>query len=282
MRSARHVTWQRRPESPRLTPRRERELVCTAQDGDAAARECLVEAFMPLIGGAARKHRGSSAVDRAELMQEGVVGLLRALERYDVELGTPFWAYASWWVHQAMQKLVAEMTRPVVLSDRALRGLARVKGARRQYAQDHGGEPSPAELAMMTGVPRDQVEQLMAVERPPRGLDEPFSGDEGTSSSLGERVADPVGEDEYERVDASAGVEALSDGLPGDLCERERNVVRAHFGLDRPAETLREIAGELGVSVERVRQIEERALEKLREALVAGPMALGAVRPARR
>ena len=246
---------------------RENELVLTAQRGDPAARDELVRNYMPLIASAARRHR-SGAVDRGELLQDGVVGLLRALERFDPELGTPFWAYASWWVHQAMQKLVAEMTRPVVLSDRALRCLARLKGAQRQAAQAGEREPTPAELAIRTGVPRDQVESLLAVERPPRGLDEPLAADDGASSSFGERLADPVSEDEFARAEARVGVDALRDGLPGDLCDRERNVVRAHFGLGRPAETLREIAGELGVSVERVRQIEERALEKVREALV--------------
>jgi RNA polymerase primary sigma factor len=252
-----------------VTPSRESELVAAAQDGDAAARDELVRTFMPLIASAARRHRSSASVDRAELLQDGVVGLLRALERFDPQLGTPFWAYASWWVHQAMQKLVAEMTRPVVLSDRALRCLARVKGAQRQAARAGEKEPTTAELAMKTGIPRDQVESLIAVERPPRGLEEQLPSDDGGSATFGERLADPVAEDEYDRAEVRARVDALRGGLPGGLGEREQNVVRAHFGLGRPAETLREIAGELGVSVERVRQIEERALEKVRVALVA-------------
>src|SRR4051794_23540607 len=113
--------------SPRrqLAPRVERELVLAAEEGDPGARDRLIQAFWPLIGSVARIYRSSAAVDRTELMQEGVVGLLRALERFDPSRGTPFWAYASWWVRQAMQQLVSELTRPVVLSDRALRQLAR-------------------------------------------------------------------------------------------------------------------------------------------------------------
>ena len=114
-----------------------------AEKGDMNARARLVDAFMPLIASVARIYRSAPAVDRGELMQEGVVGLLRALERYDIGRGTPFWGYASWWVRQAMQQLVAEVTGPVVLSDRALRQLARVKDARRTHLQATGASPPP-------------------------------------------------------------------------------------------------------------------------------------------
>ena len=100
---------------------RERELILAAQAGDADARAQLVEAFMPLIASTARVYRDSRSVERTELLQEGVVGLLRALERYEPERGVPFWGYATFWVRQAMQQLIAEVTRPLVLSDRALR-----------------------------------------------------------------------------------------------------------------------------------------------------------------
>ncbi len=115
----------------RLTDAEERRLVLAAKDGDEARRAELVEAFMPLIASVARAYRGSPSGERRELMQAGVVGLLQALERYDQSLGTPFWAYASWWVRQAMQQIVAQLTRSIVLSDRALRELARVRNAER-------------------------------------------------------------------------------------------------------------------------------------------------------
>ena len=115
----------------------------------------------------------SPAVDRRELMQEGVVGLLRALSRYDLGQGTPFWAYASWWVRQAMQQLVSELTRPVVLSDRAARQLARVKDVRREYVQATAGSRRRASWPTDAGLPRRQVENLLVAERSPRALDEP-------------------------------------------------------------------------------------------------------------
>ena len=120
-------------ERPRLPLATERRLVQAAKDGDRRACEELVEAFLPLIAGVARVYRGSASITRVELMQEGVVGLLRALERYDPTLGVPFWGYATWWVRQAMQQLIAELTRPTLLSDRTLRQLAQLKRAHGDY-----------------------------------------------------------------------------------------------------------------------------------------------------
>src|SRR4051794_11319857 len=217
--------------SPPLTSREgahveEREFVLAAQRDDGAARDALVDMFMPLVASLARRYRGTPALTRDELLQEGVVGLLRAVERYDPALGTPFWGYASWWVRQAMQQLVAEVTRPVVLSDRALRQLARVKDARRTHLQAHGREPSTTDLAETTGFTREQVENLVAVERTPRALEEPI-GDGGDNDTwFGDLLADPVAEDEYERVDRRLEIEEIRK-LPSSLCPRERTVLRA-------------------------------------------------------
>jgi RNA polymerase primary sigma factor len=247
----------------RLTPAIEHRLVLEAKD-DAGRRAALVDVFSPLIASMARIYDRSDGVDRGELMQEGAVGLLRALERYDTRLDTPFWAYASWWVRQAMQQLVSELTRPVVLSDRAVRHLARIKDAQRTYMQAHGREPCPSELADETGLDRDQVERLIAAERRPRGLEEPIHGDEGAVASFGDLLADPRAEDAYDGVPWRADMDELPH-IMGALSERERTVVDGRYGLGGGQErTLRELAASLGVSAERVRQIEQAALDKLR------------------
>jgi RNA polymerase primary sigma factor len=262
------LSWvPRRVDSPRLTPALERELVVAAKAGDDAARDELIAAFQPLIASVARIYRGSAAVDRRELMQDGVVGLLRALQRYDLSLDTPFWAYASWWVRQAMQQLVSELTRPVVLSDRAVRQLARLKDAHRVHLQAHGKEPTCGELAAETGLARSQVENLIVAERHPRALEEPVGGEEGVMGTFGDLLADPGAEEAYEHVPHRLAVQALP-GLLGSLTERERMILLGRFGLGGPEQTLRELASGLGVSAERVRQIEQRALGKLREAIV--------------
>ena len=250
---------------PPLGLSEERELVARARAGDAAAREELVERLLPLVAGAARAYRSSASVQRVELIQEGVVGLLRAVERYDPQRGVPFRAYAGWWVRQAMQQLVSELTRPLVLSDRALRHLARLKEAHGAAVIETGHEPDRDDLAERTGLSADQVDDLLAVDRAPRSLDEPVPGEGGAVGAFGDLLTDPLAEDEYERVLRTVETEQLLALLSG-LSDRERGILRARYGLDGPEESLREIAARLGLSAERVRQLEQRALGKLAAA----------------
>ena len=246
----------------RLPQSVERELIAAAQTGDARARARLVEAFLPLVASVARLYRDSPRVERLELLQEGVVGLLRALERFDPERGVPFWAYASWWVRQAMQQLVADLTRPVVLSDRALRQLARLKDAHRQAVAAHGREPSRQQLIALSGLGADQVDDLLAIDQAPRSLDEPIHAEDGVVGTFGELLADPLADGEYERVLAAIQAQELL-ALLGGLSDRERQILRARYGLDGEEQSLRQVAERLGLSAERVRQLEQRALGKL-------------------
>jgi RNA polymerase primary sigma factor len=249
----------------RLSAAHERRLVLAAGAGDSLARGRLVESLTPLIGSIARTYRGAQQVEAEELMQAGVVGLLRALERFDPDLGTPFWAYASWWVRQAMQQLVSELGRPVVLSDRAARKLARLRDAEREHIRERTREPGPQELAAMTGLPHSEVECLLAASRRARGLEEPLGSDEPGKTTFGETLADPRAEDAYDGIPRRVLAERLPTMLQA-LDDRERQIVSGRFGLKGPALPLRELAGRFGVSAERVRQIEEVALQKLREA----------------
>jgi RNA polymerase primary sigma factor len=254
---------------PRLPGSLERRLVEAAQAGDRRAREELVEAFLPLIAGVARVYRGSPAITRVELMQEGVVGLLRALERYDASLGVPLWGYAAWWVRQAMQQLIAELTRPMVLSDRALRQLSQLKRAHGEYLAEHGREPSGNELADRTGLSHAQVGEMLALEGVPQSMDEPVQGAEGDVGAFGELLADPLSADAYEQLLDHSEIEQIR-ALLGSLNDRERMILRARYGLDGSEESLRDIGERTGLSGERVRQIEQRALGKLRAAATRG------------
>lgn len=246
---------------PALSRVQEQRLIAAARTGDQQARAQLVEVYLPHIASLARTYR-SGSVQRQELLQEGVVGLLRALERFEPARGVPFWAYAGWWVRQAMQQLVSELTRPIVLSDRALRNLAKLKQAHHDTLQRTGRQPSGAELAVQAGLDRSQVDDLLAAERTPRALDAPAGGEEDEVGTFGDLLVDPLAEDAYERVLAAIAVEELHGVLAG-LSERERRVLRERYGLDGPERTLREIGEELGLSAERVRQIERRGLAKL-------------------
>jgi RNA polymerase sigma factor (sigma-70 family) len=237
------------------------------EGGDKAACRELVDAFLPAIASVARRFAVDARVQRGELIQEGVAGLLFAAKRYDAGTETPFWAYAFFWVRKAMQELVAELTRPVALSDHAVRGLAQVKAARRAHVQTYGGEPTSAQLATATGFTRAQLDGLLAIDRPPQSFDETI----GAGTTLAEVVADPASESEYEQVLDRLELQGVRE-LADRLDERERAVLWGHYGLGQPPQTLRAIGANLGLTAERVRQIEANALEKLREAAAAPPI----------
>lgn len=239
--------------------------VRAAQRGDRAAREQVLDAFLPRVERVARSYAGATSLEGEELVQEGVAGLFTALERYDLALGVPFWAYASWWVRRMMQRLVAELTLPVVLSDRAMRQLASVKHARQDHEQAYHREPSSEELVERTGYTHDQLDSLMCAELCPRSLEEPFQGEDGAAGTLADLFADPCGEDSYDAVERELDADALRC-MPNDLGDRERAVLRARFGFDGAPQTLQAIGSELHLTAERVRQIQGHALENLRAA----------------
>jgi RNA polymerase primary sigma factor len=241
-------------------------LVDRAKRGGPREREELVDAFLPMIVSAAHAYRRATRIDQHELTQEGIVGLLRALERFDPERGVPFWAYASWWVRQAMQQLVSELSRPIVLSDRALRRLARIKDAQRRFEQIHHRSPRSAEVAQIVGLPRSQVESLLCTERTARGLDERLGGEPCDRTTVHELLADPRACEAYERVPERL-LAAELPGLLEHLTARERTVVCSRYGIGGRERMLREVAPLLGVTAERVRQIEEESLAKLRAAV---------------
>jgi RNA polymerase primary sigma factor len=249
-----------------LTPQQERDLVIGAEAGDADASRELVEAFLPAIAGVAGHFPAAIGVERQELLQEGVAGLLFAARRYDSGLNTRFWSYASFWVRKAMQELVADLTGPVALSDRAVRAVAQLRRARREYLQAHGAEPTDVELSRATGFTRAQIESLRATERRPRALEEPLGGEVETAATVGDALTDPVAEREYELVLDQVEISQVRD-LAEELDERERGIIRAHYGLGQPVQTLNQIGGSLGLTAERARQIELAALQKLRERL---------------
>jgi RNA polymerase primary sigma factor len=248
-----------------LSSARERDLLAATATGDRIATEELVAAFLPAIDGVARLYRSFDSLERRELQQEGVVGLMRAARRFDPSHDAPFWAYASWWVRQAMQQLVAELTSPVVLSDRAARNLVRVKRVRAAFVQANKHQPSDPELAESAMMPLQQLQALLSVERAPSSLQARVPGEEKTAATFAERLADPTTEEGYERVIDLVDSENLRD-LAAVLDEREHRIVFAHYGIDCPLRSLREIGEELNLSVERVRQLEQRSLDRLREA----------------
>jgi RNA polymerase sigma factor (sigma-70 family) len=235
-----------------------------AQAGNEAAREELIRRLLPLVQATARRYR-TEGLEQADLLQEGIVGLLRALQRFDPERGVPFAAFATWWIRQSLQEARSDFMRPLRLPPKALRQLSQLKSEHQRIYEDERRSALVGELAERTNIELEQAEALMVADARERSLDEPIGSMDAELGTLGDLLEDPLSAAAYEDVvDAVAGEQLRA--LLSRLTDREREVVRARFGFDAPAEKLSEVGERLGLSAERVRQIEERALAKLRSA----------------
>jgi len=222
--------------------------------------------MLPLVSRTARRYAGRD-VERVDLLQEGIVGVLRALQRYEAERGVPFTAYAGWWVRQAMQQAVSEQSRAVRLPTHVLWDIHDLREAREQTAAEG---TTDAELGRRLGWGERRLEDVVRAERPALSLDLPHAADDGAAGSLGDLLADPLSEQAYEDVLGAVTGSRLR-ALMTTLTEREREVLRWRFGLGTEELSLRQIGRRLGMSGERVRQIEHRALAKLRTAATESP-----------
>lgn len=239
-------------------------LVLRARQGDLVAREKVIDRFLPLVKAMARRY-STDGLEETDLLQEGIVGLLQALVRFEPERGVPFSAYATLWIRQALQNARSDFIRPFRLPPKALRQLSQLKTEHQRVYQAERRSPSVEELAERTDLELGQARALVAADARLRSLDEAIETGGGATGSLGDILEDPLSGDVYEQViDAVAGEQLRA--LLTRLTDREREVIRARFGFDRDSEKLVEIADRLGISAERVRQIEERGLTKLRES----------------
>jgi RNA polymerase sigma factor (sigma-70 family) len=251
-------------------------LAVAAQAGDARARERLVERSLPAIWRQARRYAGRD-VSVADLVQEGVVGLLRALAGYDSARGQ-FPAYAAWWLRQAMQQAIAEQSRAVRLPTHVLWDMHDLKEASETFAREHRRSPTAGELEDALGWSRGRLDDVLRAQAPAASLDVPAGGTPD-GPPLADLVEDPLASDTFERVlveTTGGSVRALLS----TLTERERQVLAWRFGLEGDELSLREIGRRLGMSGERVRQLEGRALAKLRTAALPPADGVDTGRPA--
>jgi RNA polymerase sigma factor (sigma-70 family) len=245
-----------------------RGLIEAAKEGDGRALNQVVEAHLPRIDALARHYAVVGHVERLELVQEGVAGLLQALQHYDPATGTPLWAYARPTVERSMRRLLAELGDAASLSDGALRRLSRLKTAEDELMGEQHRLPSRDAIAQRAGVDGDEAARVLAAASPPRSLQEPVTAEDGgVIGSFGDLVDDPRATDAYDSVLDHIEAEELQS-LLSVLSPRERRVLNTRYGLDGVERSRREVAEELGVSVSRVRDIEARALAKLRRAAV--------------
>ncbi|HLX31498.1 MAG TPA: sigma-70 family RNA polymerase sigma factor [Gaiellaceae bacterium] len=247
---------------PLLTRDEERELARRKDAGDELAKRQLIEANLRLVMSVARNYSRTD-VPLLDLIQEGNLGLIRAVEKFDYRLGYKLSTYATWWIRQAITRALADQGRTIRLPVHVADDVRRLLRARRQLAQKLNREPSLAELARETKASEERVRELLELVERPISLETPVGDGESLYGDLIEDVRAPA---PLESTAEQARAEDLAEALT-KLEPRLRRVVTLRFGLDGSLpRTLEEVGAEVGVTRERVRQLETRALRDLRLA----------------
>ena len=246
---------------PLLTPEEETALAMRIIDGDNAAKKRLSEANLRLVVSIAKRYVGRG-MQFLDLIQEGNLGLIKAVEKFDYTKGFKFSTYATWWIRQAITRAIADQARTIRIPVHMVETINKVKKASSQLLHKTGHEPTAEEIAEELNMPVDRIREIMRVAQEPVSLETPIGEEE--DSHLGDFIED---------VDAPAPADAASHTLLKEqleevlqsLTEREAKVLRLRFGLEdgRPR-TLEEVGKEFDVTRERIRQIEAKALRKLR------------------
>ena len=239
----------------------ESRLAERAEQGDKDARNHLIEANLRLVVSIAKKYVGQG-LSLEDLIGEGNIGLIRAVTKFDYRKGFRFSTYATWWIKQAITRAILEGTRVVRLPVYIMEEVMRVKRMTRQLYQELGREPTPEGLGQRLGMTADRVSELMIWAEKVFSLDAPLSEEE--ENTLGDIIEDVSERGPAEITDQQLLREEIRKVL-GQLTLRERQVIELRFGLvDDHDHTLEEVGKKLHVTRERVRQIEERAIRKLR------------------
>lgn len=246
---------------PLLSGAEEIALAERIEQGDEEAKKRLAEANLRLVVSIARKYigRGMALLD---LIQEGNLGLIKAVEKFDYRKGFKFSTYATWWIRQAITRSIADQARTIRIPVHMVETMNRLMRASKQLLQELGRDPQPEEIAEFMDMPVEKVREVMKISREPVSLDTPIGEEE--DSHLGDFIPDEDTPVPIEAASFALLKEQLSEVLE-TLTEREQKVLMLRFGLeDGRARTLEEVGKDFNVTRERIRQIEAKALRKLR------------------
>lgn len=246
---------------PLLTAEEEKDLAMKMEAGDMEAKKRLAEANLRLVVSIAKRYVGRGMLF-LDLIQEGNLGLIKAVEKFDYRKGYKFSTYATWWIRQAITRAIADQARTIRIPVHMVETINKLIRVQRQLLQELGREPYPEEIAEKMGLPVERVREIQKISQEPVSLETPIGEEE--DSHLGDFIQDDNVPVPAEAAAFTLLKEQLVEVL-GTLTEREQKVLRLRFGLDDGrARTLEEVGKEFNVTRERIRQIEAKALRKLR------------------